>query len=663
MSGCLRLLLAVFLITNLFNDVLAQQATASKGPVSSNYNYVDAFSPNFYRRGGNEYRSASGKPGPLYWQNRADYQISVKLDEERNEVSGHEYITYTNNSPDNLEFLWLQLDQNLFKQNSKGTAIVPLSGSRNGGKGQVFDAGFKIKAVKLVQGNTETELRYTIDDTRMQVSLPQDLKAKGGQVKFRIDFSFLSPEYGSDRMGLLDTKQGRIFAMAQWYPRMFVYDDLNGWNVIPYNGPSEFYLEFGNFDVSITAPASHIVVCSGELQNVKDVYTAEQQKQWELAAKSDKSVMIRSSKEVKNPASRPQGKPELTWRFKIDNARDVAWASSASFIIDAARINLPSGKKVLAISAYPEESNGSSAWARSTEFTKATLEYNSAKWMEYPYPSAINVASVVSGMEYPGIVFCNYKDKAASLWDVTDHEFGHTWFPMIVGSNERVYAWMDEGFNTFINSLSTNSFNNGEFKTPQKDMHQWALTLCSPHLEPVNVSPDNMREANIGTLAYYKPAVGLSLLRDHVLGAERFDRAFKAYIERWAYKHPSPEDFYHTMENVAGEKLDWFWRSWYQNNWRLDQAAVAVNYVKNNSKNGALITIANLEKMPMPVVVEVTEKGGKTSRLNFPVEIWARNNSWTFQFPSTDELEKVVVDPDKVLPDYNSGNNTWKNKD
>jgi len=657
------LLLEFLILFGLISAAKAQQSSGSKSQISSIYNYVDAFSPNFYRRGGSEYRSASGNPGPLYWQNRADYQISVRLDENRNEVSGYEYITYTNNSPDNLEFLWMQLDQNLFKQDSRGSAIVPLSGSRNGGKGQIFDAGFKIKSVKLVTGATEVPLKFQIEDTKMQVFLSDEIKAKGGQIKFRVDFSFISPNYGSDRMGLLEARQGKIFAIAQWYPRMYVYDDLNGWNVIPYNGPSEFYLEYGNFDINITVPASHIVVCSGQLQNVNEVYTPEQQVQWDLASKSDKAIVIRSARDVKDPASRPQGKAELTWRFKIENSRDVAWASSSSFIVDAARINLPSGKKSLAVSAYPSESNDSAAWKRSTEFAKASIEYNSNKWYEYPYPNAVNVATDVSGMEYPGIVFCSSKEKGADLWDVIDHEFGHTWFPMIVGSNERVHAWMDEGFNTFINTLTAEHFNNGEFKAKKRDMHAWAATICAPQLEMVNVSPDNMKEANIGTLAYYKPAEGLTMLRELIIGEERFDRAFKTYIERWAYKHPSPEDFFRTIENVAGEKLDWFWRSWYLNNWRLDQAIVGVNYVKGNPRNGVLITVANLEKMPMPVVIEITPKEGKAVRVNIPVEVWMRNNSWTFQYPSTGEIEKIVIDPDKVFPDYNSENNTWRSAD
>ena len=640
----------LFLITSSF----AQQ---SAGDISGRYQYNDAFSPMFYTSPGNEFRTGSGKPGAMYWQNRVDYQINVRLNESNNEITGSEIISYTNNSPDNLDFLWMQLDQNMFKPDSKATAIVPVTGSRNGSRGQVFDAGYKIKSVRLISNNAE--LKYEINDTRMQIFLPSEVKAKGGQIKFKVDYSFISPIYGSDRMGVLETKNGKIFTVAQWYPRMFVYDDVAGWNVIPYTGPGEFYLEYGNFEVSITAPANHVVVASGELLNAKEVYTPEQQKLWNQASQSDETVFIRTSNDVSS-AKKASGKPELTWKFRIENARDFSWASSAAFIVDAARINLANGKRTLAISAYPVESSGNNSWGRSTEYAKASIEINSKLWFDYPYPAATNVAGIVGGMEYPGIVFCDWQDKNASLWGVTDHEFGHTWFPMIVGSNERMYAWMDEGFNTFINSFSAERFNNGEYRNKPRDMNQWAATLTHPVLEPIMSSPDNMKEVHIGPLAYHKPAAGLSLLRNHILGPERFDRAFKSYIERWAYKHPTPYDFFRTIENVAGENLSWFWRGWFINNWRLDQAITKVEYVKNNSKNGALITVSNLEKMPFPMILEVKTTSGKTSRVNLPVEIWQRNVNWTFSYPSNEEIVSVTSDPDRVFPDHNADNNVWR---
>lgn len=645
-------------LLGLFSTVtLAQQQRPE-----SIYDYNEAFGNHFYTKNGTDTRSASGQPGPKYWQNRADYQIAVTLNADSKEVSGTEFLTYTNNSPDKLEFLWMNLDQNLFKKDSRGNAVIPMKGSRNGAKGQDFDGGFQIKSLKMitqVNGKTsEKELPFIITDTRMQIKLPQGLAGNGSKIRIKMDFSFVSPDYGSDRMGVLETKNGRIFTMAQWYPRMCVYDDVRGWNTHPYQGAGEFYLEYGDFEVSITAPSNHIVVASGELLNPTEVYTPEQVKRWNTAKNSDATVIIRGASEVNAPESRPAAKKQLTWKFKISNSRDFSWASSPAFIIDAARINLSSGKKSLAISAYPVESDGQGAWARSTEYTKASIENYSKRWYEYPYATAINVAGNEGGMEYPGIVFCSWESKGADLWGVTDHEFGHIWFPMIVGSNERLFAWMDEGLNTFINSISSQDFNNGEYRQPKEDMHAAADVLMNPRMEPIMAAPDNMQEDNLGILAYYKPGAGLTLLRT-ILGEARFDFALRTYIERWAYKHPQPEDFFRTMENVSGEDLSWLWRGWFYNNWQADQAIKKVRYEKNDPKRGAIVTIANLERMPMPVVVEYKTESGATGRLSLPVEIWKRNVYWTFRIPSTEPLASITLDPDHDYPDVNSENNIW----
>ena len=638
----------------------AQPAAAAQAP-ASNYDYHETFGPLFYTKNGNEYRAADGEPGPKYWVNRADYQLTARLNDVTNEITGSEILTYTNNSPQKLGYLWMNLEQNLFKLDSRGTAIVPLTGSRNWGRGQDFDAGYKIKSIKMLGAKgAETEVKFLVSDTRMQLFLPKEVIANGGQVKLKIEYSFISPNYGSDRMGIQDTKNGKIFQVAQWYPRMCVYDDVSGWNTIPYTGPGEFYLDYGDFDLSITAPASHIVVASGELLNPQEVYTPTQLKRWAEAANSEKTVVIRSAAEVTDPASRPAGKKELTWHFKIRNARDASWGSSAAFIIDAAKMDLPSGKKAMAISAYPVESDGNDAWGRSTEYIKKSIEYNSAKWFEFPYPNATAVAGITGGMEYPGIVFCGYKAKKGQLWGVNDHEFGHTWFPMIVGSNERLYGWMDEGFNTFINTLSTANFNNGEYARKAMDMHRAGAVFTAPGLEPMMSQPANLKEKNTGLLLYAKPSVGLVLLREQILGPERFDFAFKTYIEKWAYKHPTPDDFFRTIENAAGENLQWFWRGWFENNWRLDVAVRDVKYVDSDPTKGALITIDNLEKMAMPVILEIKTVSGKTDRVKLPVEIWERNSTWTFKYPSTEEIESVTYDPDKVLPDFNPDNNVWK---
>jgi hypothetical protein len=647
--------------------VIAASANAQQAPTpppandpKTNYDYHETFGPPFFTKNGSEFRAADGAPGPRYWQNRADYQLAARLNDQTNEITGAEVLTYTNNSPQKLGFLWMNLEQNLFKLDSRGTAIVPLRGSRNWGRGQVFDAGMKIKSVKMVDAKgLATEVKFLINDTRMQLFLPKDVNANGGQIKLKIEYSFIPPNYGSDRTGIQETKNGKIYTIAQWYPRMCVYDDVEGWNTIPYTGPGEFYLEYGDFDLTITAPANHIVVASGELLNPQEVYTPEQQKRWGQAAQSEKTVIIRSADEVTQASSRPAGKKELTWHFKIKNARDASWASSAAFIIDAAKMDLPSGKKSVAISAYPVESNGNDAWGRSTEYVKKSIEYNSKKWFEFPYPAATAVAGIVGGMEYPGIVFCGYKAKGNSLWGVNDHEFGHTWFPMIVGSNERLYGWMDEGFNTFINTLSTADFNNGEYAGAKTDMHKVAVRLTDPSLETVFSQPANIKEPHTGALLYFKPGTGLALLREQILGHERFDFAFRTYIDRWAFKHPTPDDFFRAMENASGESLQWFWRGWFLNNWKLDVAVRDVKYVDGDPTKGALITIDNLEKMVMPVILEIKTVSGKTDRVKLPVEVWERNSNWTFKYPSTEAIQSVTYDPDHVLPDSNPDNNVW----
>ena len=614
------------------------------------YSYTEAFKPLFYPQTGTETRSASGQPGYKYWQNSADYQLNVNLDDNKNEITGTAEITYTNNSPDQLGFLWLQLDQNLFAKDSRGNAVVPLSGSRNGAHGEEFDGGYKIKSVKY----DGKDVKYTITDTRMQIDLPADLKANGGVAKLKIEYTFLSPKYGSDRMGIEDTKNGKVFTMAQWYPRMCVYDDVLGWNTSPYLGASEFYLEYGTLSANITVPASHYVVASGELLNEKDVYSKEEISRWNQARGSEKTVAIRPEAEL----GKSNKSGTKTWKFKIEKARDFAWASSAAFIVDAARINLPSGKKSLAISAYPVESAGEKAWGRSTEYTKAAIEHYSGKWFEYPYPAATNVAGNEGGMEYPGIVFCHMSSKGESLWGVTDHEFGHTWFPMIVGSNERLFAWMDEGFNTFINEGSTEAFNKGEYYQKQNIGKMGSFVLNDSY-EPIMVGPDNMKERSIGVLAYFKPGMGLGILRETVLGPEKFDKAFRTYIARWAFKHPTPWDFFHTMENVSGEELNWFWRGWFMNKWKVDQAVKSVKPFNGDYKNGAQITVENIGQLPMPTTVEVKFKDGTTQIVKLPVEVWKRNTEWTFKVNSTKEVTDVKLDPASGIPDINSKNNVW----
>jgi hypothetical protein len=635
----------------VFIGLTALISTAANA--QSKYSAYELFHPLWNYGPVSPARSAAGVPGPGYWQNSADYKIAVSLDDVANKITGDVEITYKNNSPDKLPFLWLQLDQNSFNTQSRGGKTTPISGGRFGNL--AFEGGYKIESV-TIDGKPAN---FIVEDTRMQIRLASPLAEKVGTAKIKIAYSFTSPENASDRMGIQQTKNGAIYTVAQWFPRVCVYDDIEGWNVLPYLGAGEFYLEYGNFEYSINAPASHIVVGSGELLNPTEVYTADQVKKWAAAANSETTVVIRSAAEVTDPASRPS-KDRLTWKFKCNNARDVAFASSKAFILDACRINLPSGKKSLAVSVYPVESDGKEAWARSSEYVKASIEHYSNWLYEYSYPVATNVAGIVSGMEYPGIIFCGYKDKTASLWGVTDHEFGHNWFPMIVGSNERKFAWMDEGFNTFINFYSTDAFNKGEYKNRKFDMHTIAKSMFRETADPIMSIPDVIQTRNLGWEAYNKPGFGLRILRENILGADRFDYAFKNYIAKWAFKHPTPMDFFRAMEDGAGEDLGWFWRAWFYELWRLDQSVKDVDYVEQDPAKGAVITIENLDKMAMPAVVEVELTSGEKERFTFPVEIWQRGATWTFRTSTKLPIKSVVIDPDHSFPDMDSKNNTWK---
>lgn len=621
----------------------------------SRYDQHKAFNPIFYPSGSTLYRSAGGGPGPQYWTNRADYSIHSRLDTLQHALSGTVTITYTNNSPDPLPFLWLQLDQNIYREDARGVAAGSMNSSR--WTGRKFTAGFVIRSVRIVDRGKTLAADYFVSDTRMQVFLPASLKAGGGRVQLKIDYAFDIPENGPDRMGRVQMKNGWIYAIAQWYPRMSVYDDVNGWDVLPYLNAGEFYLEYGNIDYAVTAPAGMVVVGSGELLNPSEVLTPVQRERLARAKQSAKTVFIRTAEEA--AASLTASRSELTWHFRCNQARDVAWAASQAFIWDAARIDLPGGRKVLAQSVYPAEAAGGKAWGRSTEFVKASIELYSRQWYSYTYPVATNVGCKVGGMEYPGIVFCDAREKEAGLWDVTNHEFGHNWFPMIVGSNERKHAWMDEGFNTFINDVDTREFNHGEF-FHKTNRWQLAKAMFGERSEAIMNLPDVLLSINLGYEAYDKPGLALDLLRSYVLGEKRFDRAFRAYIGRWAFRHPTPWDFFRTMENVAGEDLGWFWRGWILNNWKLDQAVQSVKYRDNDPARGAIITLENKEEMVMPVVLAIRQENGTTDTLRLPVEIWQRGPVKAFPYPSVSKIASIVIDPLRELPDIDSTNNVWK---
>ncbi len=604
------------------------------------------------------YRSAGGIPGEKYWQNKTDYEIAVKLDTLTQTISGTETVTYTNNSSDNLLYLWFELGQNLFKESSRGNIIQNIP---------TENCGFVLKSVKVINGQSTTEAQYVITDTRMQIRLDQPVQALGGKIQVKVEYSFTISDK-QFRTGRVISKKGTLYDVAQWYPRLCVYDDLRGWNTLPYLGSGEFYCEYGDFTYAITVPWDIIVVGSGELVNPDKVLTKTAISRLKQAGTSDKTVFIISPEEVANPSNRPVSKGTLTWQFKMTNSRDVAWAASKAYVWDAARINLPEEKKALAMSVYPPESIGDTAWSRSTEYLKQSVEHFSSKWFSYPYPIALNIAGSVGGMEYPGLSFCGWKAKNAHvMYLITAHEIGHNWFPMIVGSDERRFPFMDEGFNTFIDIYAQDAFNKGEFgpkrdgefdplgKNPARDLVPY---LTSSEAQSIMNLAD-VQGKQTHTLSYYKAALGLVIAREYILGADRFDYAFREYIKKWAYKHPAPNDFFRLMNNAAGEDLNWFWNEWYCQTWTLDQGITGLEYVNNDPAQGAKITLCNLQQMAMPVKLKIKEKNGREQVIKLPVEIWQNGSNFQYNYKSTSEIESVIIDPDLELPDVNDKNNRW----
>lgn len=604
---------------------------------------------------GSEYRTATGEPGPAYWQNQSDYVIDVTLDDKQNLIKGISTVTYTNNSPKALASLWMQMEQNVFKRESKGV-LSGLFLYKNPAE-ETPDGGFEIESIRLTD-EKGSEIKYNIYDTRMQLQLPELLKS-GQKVSFRIQYQYHFPvnyknaDFQVNRTDMLPTKNGDIYAVAQWYPRMCVLDDVEGWNTLPYLGNGEFYLDFGNFRVNITVPSAYIVEGSGDLLNPEEVLPPLALKRWQAAHESDQPILIRSAKEVTDVSSRPST-PTCTWKFQMNNTRDFAWTASKSFIWEALSFKLPSGRRVMGSSLYPIESAKKSSWLRSSEYVKFTLQYFSEKWHEYPFNKAVNVASNLDGMEYPGMVFCAAKDTGNMYWAVVNHELGHTWFPMTVGSNERKYAWMDEGFNLFMDMMATKDFNKGEF-IGYAEIDSPRMALFSEKLLPIVSRPDAIPGNQVYPLEYQKVAYLLALLRNQILGPDRFDPAFRKYINDWAFKHPTPWDFFRSIDSSAGEDLTWFWKAMFLENFKLDQAISKVEAKGDKT----FITIENTERAAMPLIVEVTYKSGAKEKRLFPVEIWEYTGTYTFAANKNEAVARVVIDPEGVYPDVNMANNIW----
>jgi hypothetical protein len=613
-------------------------------------------------------RSGSGLPGPAYWQNRVDTTIKASIDPATHVLSGSEALSYVNNSPDPLDVLWVQLDQNIYRKDSRARFADNYLSS-NSTQGDV------IESVQVEMDGKRVTVPYLVSDTRMQVRLPSVLAPKGGHLTLHIAWHYTVPGPWGGRTGVTPTKNGDIYEMGQWFPRMAVYDDLRGWDTAPYLG-QEFYLEYGDIDYSVTVPSSFIVQGSGALLNPEQVLTATERTRLAQAASSDATVMIRSPSEVTDPATRPKIGGTLTWHFRMNNTRDVAFAASPAFAWDAARINLPPvspapgmkpGPRLaprLAMSIYPVEA--AQNWVRSTEYVKHAIEYFSAKWFPYPWPNAINLAGHGAGMEYPGMAFDGIDDKGPELFWITTHELGHGWFPMIVGSNERRNAFVDEGFNTFIDVYASDHFNHGEY-APKRDpeyapgggnpVDEIIPWLKDPDAPAMLAPSDEVTERYRHPITYFKSALGLVLLREQILGPDRFDPAFRRYIAAWAYKHPTPYDFFRFMDSEAGEDLSWWWRGWYQHNWTLDLGVSAARYVDDDPAKGLRVTLVNKGWLVMPARLTLTATDGSTSEVAVPVESWMKGDTVQVTLPTSTKIRSLTLDAGHTLPDTDRSNN------
>jgi hypothetical protein len=600
-------------------------------------------------------REGSGRAGPAYWQQRVDYTIAVSLDTTTHTIAGRETIRYSNRSPDTLRYLWLQLDQNLFRNDSRGALLNPPD-ARFAARG--FRGGFVLDRVESVapsgRQGVRRSLKTTENGTLMRVELDPPLPPRG-VTSFEIGYSFQVPEHGADRMGREQFPEGWLYEIAQWYPRLAVYDDVRGWNTEQYLGQGEFYLEYGDIDFSITVPRGFIVAGTGRLTNPLEVLTPQQRVRLARALHSDSTVAIITKSEVGQSSTRPAGAgATLTWRFSAQNVRDVAWAAAPNFIWDASGWN-----GILMQSFYPPVAD--SIWRESTRMVRHSIKHYSEKWFQYPYPTATNVNGPVGGMEYPMMVFCANRRSREGLFGVTTHELGHQWFPMIVGNNERLYAWMDEGFNTFINIYSARTyFSDQAWLRARGQADQWAQFAATGRDEPGITPADRVTPELLGQVAYNKPATGLYLLRHAILDSTRFDAAFREYIRRWAFKHPTPAEFFRSMDDGVGEDLSYFWRGWFLRTDVVDQAVDSVRTFKDSS--GTTYTAIYLSSpggLPMPVDLRLTFADGSVESTRLPVEAWYEGNHFVYvrQFPK--ELVKVEIDPDKNFPDVRRQNNVW----
>jgi hypothetical protein len=544
----------------------------------------------------NEYRTASGAPGHNYYQQKADYKIAITIDDATQKLTGDETITYTNNSPDKLEYLWLQLDQNIYdvQSDTKIIEIEKMEDFKNIGdvkkKFFHYDGGFKIESITTTSGQ---KMSFSINKTMLRINLSKPL-LPNSSISFKVKWWYNI----NDRMAVggrsgyeyFEKDKNYLYTIAQFFPRMCVYDDVEGWQNKQFLGRGEFALPFGDYDVSITVPSDHIVGATGELQNGNSVLTAEQRKRFEKAKLADSPIMVVTQEEAeKKEKSKEKGLK--TWNFKATNVRDFAFASSRKFIWDAQAVKV-GGKTVLAMSYYPKE--GNPLWEKySTKLVAHTIKTYSKYTVDYPYPVAISVHSKWIGMEYPMICFNGGRpeedgtysaDTKYGMWGVIIHEVGHNFFPMIINSDERQWTWMDEGLNTFVQYLTEQEW---ERAYPSRRGPAYMIADYmrgeKQFISPIMTNSESIFQ--FGNNAYGKPATALNILRETIMGRELFDYAFKIYCERWKFKHPTPADFFRTMEDASAVDLDWFWRGWFYSTDNVDVSLDNVKWFQLNTYN------------------------------------------------------------------------------
>ena len=547
----------------------------------------------------NVYRTASGAPGHEYYQQKADYEINVELDEKNNIIKGNEIITYTNNSPDILNYLWVQLDQNIRAKNSHAQLTTTNSMNQKTNFSSLkrmhnkmnFDGGFKLEKVTDINGKN---LSYIVNETMMRIELPKPLK-KGKSFSFRIKYFYNLNDRikigGRSGYEYFEEEDNSIFTIAQFFPRMAVYNEVEGWQNKQFLGRGEFTLPFGDYKVNITVPADHIVAATGELKNPINVLSKKQIARWEDAKRNYSEPVIIVTEDEAKENEKEKSTYKKTWFFEAKNVRDFGWASSRKFIWDAMAVDI-SGKRVMAYSYYPKE--GNPLWGQySTKVVAHSLKVYSKYTIDYIYPQATSVHAKWIGMEYPMICF-NFgrpeKDGTYSkrtkygMIGVIIHEIGHNFFPMIINSDERQWTWMDEGLNTFLQYLTEQEFerNYPSRRGPPTNIVEY-MKGDKSGIMPIMTNSESILQ--FGNNAYGKPATALNILRETIMGRELFDYAFKTYSKRWAFKHPTPADFFRTMEDASAVDLDWFWRGWFYTNDHVDISLDEVNWYKVNTGN------------------------------------------------------------------------------